>query len=107
MQMGQRLSDERTRQNLTLRVLAEKAGISKTTPSAIELGHYSASLAVVEDLSRALDVSPAWLAFGMGPREPPPLHLRTKVLALVEWLEGLDDERGKETAALLRVAYGL
>jgi len=29
------------------------------------------NLATVESLARALDLSPAWLAFGIGPRELP------------------------------------
>jgi len=67
--LPRRLLQARHKAGLTHRELAERAEVVHMTPYRIELADgYSASLAVVERLAEALQVSPAWLAYGIGPR---------------------------------------
>jgi transcriptional regulator with XRE-family HTH domain len=46
------------------------AGLSHTAVGNVERGTMP-TLATAEALAKALDLSPAWLAYGIGPREIP------------------------------------
>lgn len=69
--MGDRLLSARTHRNQTRTDLARVAELNPGTISKIESGG-TTGVDTLEKLSRALRVSPAWLAFGIGPRELPP-----------------------------------
>lgn len=63
--IGYRLREARLVARLTLRELAERAGIANyQTIDNIERARQRASVDQIESLARALGVSPAWLAFG-------------------------------------------
>ena len=63
--VGHRLREARKAAGLTLRELAERAGIANyQTVDNIERARQRASVDQIESLARALSVSPAWLAFG-------------------------------------------
>ena len=63
--VGHRLREARKAASLTLRELAERAGIANyQTVDNIERARQRASVDQIESLARALGVSPAWLAFG-------------------------------------------
>ena len=68
--MGERLAALRTERGLTKAALARQVGLSPSTVADIEKGAQT-GVDVLESLAKALDVSPAWLAFGEGPREIP------------------------------------
>lgn len=59
-----------TRGDVAVRELARRAVSSPAQVRAVESGNLP-TIANLEDLARALGVSPAWLAFGEGPRELP------------------------------------
>lgn len=61
-----RLTAARAHHKLSLRTLAEAAGISHQTVKLLEHGENSPSLDTCERLATALDVPPSWLAFGAG-----------------------------------------
>lgn len=61
-----RLALARANQNLTFRELGEFAGLSHTTVSLLEQNKRVASIEAAERLAVALDVAPAWLAYGSG-----------------------------------------
>lgn len=67
--LGARLFEARQAAGLSMRALAEKAGVTHTTVNDIEKGHHLAATDVVEGLAQALGVSPCWLAYGIGPKE--------------------------------------
>lgn len=67
--LGARLHEARQAAGLTMRGLAEKAGVSHTTINDIEKGHHFPATDIVEALAQSLRVSPCWLAYGMGPKE--------------------------------------
>lgn len=69
--MAERLQAIRTERELTKAALAERAGLSSGAILGIERGG-QAGVDTVEALAKVLRVSPAWLAFGVGPRELPP-----------------------------------
>ena len=69
--VGQRLADARTARGLSVLAVAKLAGLSHTAVGNVERGTMP-TLATAEALAKALDLSPAWLAFGVGPRELPP-----------------------------------
>ena len=63
--VGHRLREARKTAGLTLRELAERAGITNyQTIDNIERARQRASVDQIESLARALGISPAWLAFG-------------------------------------------
>lgn len=69
--MGARLASVRTARGETKAALARAVGLSPSTVADIENGAQT-GVDVLESLAKALGVSPAWLAFGEGPRELPP-----------------------------------
>lgn len=69
--VGQRLADARTARGLSVLAVAKLAGLSHTAVGNVERGTMP-TLATAEALAKALDLSPAWLAFGVGSRELPP-----------------------------------
>ena len=63
--VGHRLSEARKAAGLTLRELAERAGIANyQTIDNIERARQRASVDQIESLARALGVSANWMAFG-------------------------------------------
>ena len=68
--VGQRLADERTARGLSVLAVAKLAGLSHTAVGNVERGTMP-TLATAEALAKALDLSPGWLAFGVGPQELP------------------------------------
>ena len=80
--VGQRLREARKAAGLTLRELAERAGIANyQTIDNIERARQRASVDQIECLARALGVSPAWLAFGTKERQMDDLHFWTSTQA--------------------------
>lgn len=63
-----RLKDARSLRGATLRELAQSAGIVEGTIRAMDRGTMP-QIDTLESLAKALGVSPAWLAYGEGPRE--------------------------------------
>lgn len=53
---GQRLREQRTKQNLTIEQLAEKAGLSPNYVGAIERGEKEPSLSTIVNLLNALSI---------------------------------------------------
>ena len=68
--MGARLASVRIERGLTKVALARLLDLSATAIANIEKGAQT-GVDVLESLAKALGVSPAWLAFGEGPREIP------------------------------------
>jgi len=68
--LGERLAAARSERGLTKAALARLVGLSPSTVADIEKGAQT-GVDVLESLAKALGVSPAWLAFGEGPREIP------------------------------------
>ena len=68
--MGVRLAAVRIERGLTKVALARLLDLSATAIANIEKGAQT-GVDVLESLAKALGVSPAWLAFGEGPREIP------------------------------------
>lgn len=66
--LGARLFEVRQEAGLGLIKLGKIAGVSHSTIGDIEKGRQLPAVDTVERLARTLKVSPAWLAFGMGPR---------------------------------------
>ena len=66
--MGARLASVRTERGLTKVALARLLDLSATAIANIEKGAQT-GVDVLESLAKALNVSPAWLAFCEGPRE--------------------------------------
>lgn len=69
--MGERLLAARHERGYSKASLAADAHITPGSILGIERGG-QAGLDTVEALAKALGMSPAWLAFGVGPRELPP-----------------------------------
>ena len=67
---GLKLRAREARGLLAVKELARRAATSPAQVRAVESGSMP-SLDTLEDIARALGVSPAWLAFGEGPRELP------------------------------------
>ncbi len=55
------LKEERTKSGLSQQALAKRAGISVSYVSMLERGHRTPPLATLEDVAKALAVSPLWL----------------------------------------------
>jgi len=68
--MGARLSAARIEQELTKAALARLAAISPPALANIENGGQT-GIDVIDSLAKALNVSPAWLAYGVGPQVLP------------------------------------
>lgn len=69
--LGERLLASRKHRNQTRTDLARVAELNPGTIAKIESGG-TTGVDTLEKLSKALRVSPAWLAFGIGPQELPP-----------------------------------
>ena len=69
--MGERLQIARTERSFSKATLASAANLNPGSILGIERGG-QAGVDTVEALAKALRVSPAWLAFGVGPQELPP-----------------------------------
>ena len=69
--VAQRLADARAARGFSVLAVAKLAGLSHTAVGNVERGTMP-TLATAEALAKALDLSPAWLAFGIGSRELPP-----------------------------------
>lgn len=65
--LARRLRDTRLRQGLTVQAVADAAQLLEGTIRAIEQRGSMPTLDTLEQIAVALDVSPAWLAFGQGP----------------------------------------
>jgi transcriptional regulator with XRE-family HTH domain len=70
-----RVKEARTGRGLTLREVGRRTGSSEGAIRAIEAGTMP-TLDTVEQLAKALAVSPAWLAYGIGPMEMPRQSVR-------------------------------
>lgn len=68
--LGQRLQKAREQRGLSLNALAKTAGVARTTIGYIESGETTPSIATIELLAQALDVSVGWLAFAEGSPSP-------------------------------------
>ena len=68
--MGARLAAVRVEQGITKAALARLVGLSPGTVADIENGAQT-GIDVLEALAKALNVSPAWLAFNLGPQMLP------------------------------------
>jgi transcriptional regulator with XRE-family HTH domain len=68
--MGARLQAVRVEQDHTMKALGQSAGLNPGTIASIEKGG-QAGVATVEALAVALGISPAWLAYGIGPQVLP------------------------------------
>lgn len=64
--MPERLKRTREKQGRTIRGLAALANLSPAGIVSVEEGRTVASLQTCEQLAKALDVSPGWLAYGEG-----------------------------------------
>jgi transcriptional regulator with XRE-family HTH domain len=67
--VGVRLQTARLACGLNVRDLGRESKTSHTTVRLTENGETVPSIATVEALAMALNVSPAWLAYGVGPQE--------------------------------------
>lgn len=64
---------------MTVRALADRADLAVGSISMIESGRTMPGVDTAEALARGLGVSPAWLAYGEGPRIlPRPQRRRAK-----------------------------
>jgi transcriptional regulator with XRE-family HTH domain len=70
--MPARLAEARRRAGLSQNALAKAAGLSQPTILRLEEGASFPALDTLERIARALDVSPCWLAFGVGSPDPLP-----------------------------------
>lgn len=68
--MGARLQAVRTERGFTKAALARAGDLTPAAVANIEKGAQT-GVDVLEALAKALDVSPAWLAYNQGPREFP------------------------------------
>lgn len=66
--MGERLRELRETRGFTQRALGELAGVTHHAIHSTEVARTLPSVATAEQLADALDVSPAWLAYGEGPQ---------------------------------------
>lgn len=64
--MGERLRQAREAKNLSMRALGRAAGCTVASVSLLEAGTGVSLLSTCEELAKALDVAPAWLAYGLG-----------------------------------------
>lgn len=66
--VGARLSETRTEAGISKNALGHAAQVSGQAIANIENGVSMPTVATVESLADALEVSPAWLAYGEGPQ---------------------------------------
>jgi len=78
--MGTRIAEVRIERGLTKADVARMAHLSASSFAKIENGGQS-GVDTIELLAVALAVSPAWLAFGEGPRALPPRRRTTRAAA--------------------------
>lgn len=71
LEVGERLRQSRLACGLSGLALAQLAGTSHTAVGNIERGGTMPTIATVEALAKALNISPAWLAYGVGPQALP------------------------------------
>lgn len=64
-----RVKEERLRQGISVKMLAEKTGVAETTIRNIESGSHLTNLYVAVALADAFNVSLQWLALGCEPTE--------------------------------------
>lgn len=76
-----RLTEARLARGLSLRELGRRADASGTLVQQTERGRNVPTLATLEQLAKALAVSPAWLGFGQGPMIPRDSRHRKSALA--------------------------
>lgn len=62
--LGRRIAEARVRRDLTQEALAALLGVSRVTLAYWEGGQFEPDLARIRALAAALNVTPAWLAFG-------------------------------------------
>jgi transcriptional regulator with XRE-family HTH domain len=62
--LADRLSQTRQAKGWSARELARRAGVSVMAVTTTEQGKHEPSLKVLRRLATALEISPAWLAFG-------------------------------------------
>ena len=79
--MAERLRATRIAAGLSMRAVARSAGLTDTAVRTTETAQTMPSLETAERLAVALAVSPAWLAFGEGPRALPPRRRTTRAAA--------------------------
>ena len=65
--IGERLRAAREQRGLSRHVLGKTAGTTGTTVQSIEDGRTMPGVDTVEQLAKALKVTPCWLAYGSGP----------------------------------------
>lgn len=64
--MGDRLRAARIAKGLSMRALGRQAGCTVAAISLLEAGTSIVLLSTCEELAKALDVAPGWLAYGIG-----------------------------------------
>ena len=64
--MNVRLSQAREAKGISMRALGRDAGCTVASISLLEAGTGVVLLSTCEDLAKALDVAPGWLAYGIG-----------------------------------------
>lgn len=64
--MGERLRAARVAKGLSMRALGREAGCTVAAISLLEAGTSIVLLSTCEELAKALDVAPGWLAYGIG-----------------------------------------
>lgn len=69
--LAERLAETRQVRGLSRLQLGQRSGTSDTFVRMTETGATMPILAKLEALAKALGVSPAWLAYGLGPKELP------------------------------------
>lgn len=69
--VGSRLRLARVACGLSVLALAQLAGASHTAVGNIERGGTMPTIATVEALAKALNISPGWLGYGVGPQTLP------------------------------------
>lgn len=69
--VGARLRAVRESRGLTMRALARQASLTDTTVRLTESGATVPTIATVEALAKGLEISPAWLGYGLGPQVLP------------------------------------
>ncbi|OVE48559.1 helix-turn-helix domain-containing protein [Chromobacterium violaceum] len=84
--LGTRLKAEREALDWTQRTLARRAGCGATTIASIETGRSRGSTKITA-IAKALNLNPAWLESGKGPRRPATSDDSIGVLAenLAKW----------------------
>lgn len=69
--LAERLREVRLARGLSMREVGRRAEASVVLVRSTETGSSIPNLARLESLAKALDVSPCWLAYGVGPQAAP------------------------------------